>query len=371
MTVLALPLLMPWILYLDPMDHLRSGSAAYWTPGWPVVGAVVAAGVGAMFAGDRLVSALGGWGAVMAVTGAVLARTGGFDLGTEVLLAGLVLSGLGSAVAVGAGLESLRRRREFGGLRSVAALAAGLGSIALVVGTLALAGPGRAGLPEDALTGQFDFAATNTTTPTRVLLFGSASDLPGTARDIDGLGYRVFVPPYPASWEAYLNEDRLGDRALHSTLQDLADGRIRRGGAALAEFGIGWVAFTEPSPLESVFESQLDLVALRSLDFPVFRNESPVAIAADSAGQAWALEGTGFSASAPPVGPVILASNADFRWGPGDWIQADWANEVATSGTSIGFQPYGPRRLAAIGALGWALLLAAVAMSPRFRRSNP
>lgn len=367
-TVLAAPLLIPWILYLDPVDHLQSGAAAYWEPGWLLVGIVATSALGATVAGDRLVSAVAVWGASMAVVGALVARTGGFDFGEEVFLVGLLLSGFGVAVIAGAGLEALVRRKSVGGVRALASVGAGATALALIVGTMGLAGPGRAGLPQDALSGRFDFAIDSDATSVRVLMFGAADALPGTERTIDGLGYRVFVPPYPSMSEAYLGEDRLGDDALQATLDELANGRIRRGGDALSEFGIGWVAFAEPSPLESVFESQLDFVALRSLDFPVFRNESSVAVAQSADGQVWRSDGTGFIApDSGSSGAVTIAANADYRWGPGTWSQADWANQVATQGSSLSFEGHTPRRLAAIAALVWLLILSAAAIIPSLR----
>ncbi len=367
-TFLALPLLMPWLLYLDPLDFAQSGGAAYWEPAWPAVVALAAAAFGSVFGGDKTIATVGGWGALMAVTGALAARTGDFGMGEELMLAALILNGLGVAVAVGAALEAAARRRETGGWHSVAALVGGVGAAVLVLGTLALTGPGRAGLPEDELTGTFGFAAPPGVEPARVLLFGEASTLPGTSRQIDGLGYRVFVPPYPTSREAYLNDERLADEALHSLLQDLIDGRSRRAGAALAEFGVGWVAFTEPSPLEALFESQLDFVTLRSLDFPVFRNESTAAVASTGDGVVWHADGAGFVApEGESDGSVFVASNADFRWGPGEWSQSDWGNLVLTQDSEIRFASNGTRQLAAYGALLWLVALGAAFLAPRIR----
>ncbi len=370
-SVLALPLLVPWALYVDPIDLLENGSPAFWEPAWPAVAAVAATALGVVLAGDRTVSSVGAWGAVMAVLGAVAARSGDLGFGSEMLLAALVLNGLGVAVAAGAALEALTRRREFAGTHAAAALVAGAGALALIGGTLALAGPGRGGIPQDQLSGRFDFASPEGTAPSRILLFGAAGDLPGTSRDLDGFGYRVFVPPHPTSWEAHLNEERIGDRALQGVLEDIVAGRSRRAGAQLAAFGIGWVAFVEPSPLEQLFESQLDLVALRSLDFPVFRNEVAAAPAVASSGELWSPSGAGFaSPTGAAGGDVFVATNADFRWGPGEWSQSDWGNQISEAGAEVSFATYGPRRMAAIGALLWLLVLTAGLAAPRFGRSR-
>ncbi len=367
-TLLALPLLMPWLFYVDFAGLVDDGAAAYWEPAWPAVVALAAAALGAVLAGDRIVSAVGAWGAVMAVIGALVARAGDFGIGQEAMLAGLMLNGLGVAVAVGAALEAASRRAEVGGWRSITAAAGGLGAIAMILGTVVLAGPGRAGLPEDTLSGTFDFAAPPGAEPTRVLLFGEATTLPGTVREIDGLSYRVFVPPYPTSAESRLNDERLGDEALQALIRDLIDGRSRRAGSALAEFGIGWVAFTESSPLEALFESQLDLVTLRSLDFPVFRNEATAAVVLSENGSVWRSVGTRYVApDQGSSGAVFVAANADFRWGPGEWSQSDWGNLVSTQGSEIQFAPYGPRRWAAFGALLWLIALGIVFFGPRLR----
>lgn len=367
-TVLAIPFLLPWALYTDPIDFLKSGSPAYWNTSWMAVAAITVAALGGIFGGGKVMSSVAAWGAGMAAVGAVLSRSGDLGLGQETLLAGLVLNAFGVAIAAGAGLEVMARRKEYGGLKTLAALGAGLGALGLIIGTVVLAGPGRGGIPDDGLTGTFDFAAAPDAVANRVLLFGAADTLPGTSRDIDGIGYRVFIAPYPQSWEAFLNEERLGDDALRSVLTDLIDGRTRRAGAALSDFGIGWVAFTDASPLQAVFESQLDLVALRSLHFPVFRNESSAAVARSTDGVAWEPDGSGFRA--PPGaagGDVTIAANADFRWGPGEWSQSDWANSVAASGPEVFFAPYGPRRWLAIGAGLWLIVAAVAWWSPRLR----
>ncbi len=120
--------------------------------------------------------------------------------------------------------------------------------------------------------------------------------------------------------------------------------------------------------MEAVFESQLDLVALRSLDFPVFRNEAaaPIAVAAD--GSAWSPDGAGFVGAQGSSGPVYVAVNADYRWGPGEWSQANWANQVVTQGDAIDFEGHGPRRWAAIAALVWLIGLGVVVALPWYSR---
>jgi hypothetical protein len=201
---------------------------------------------------------------------------------------------------------------------------------------------------------RLSFAVGEERAPARVLVFGPESALPGTSRSLQGLGYRVFLPPAPENWEAYLNEPRLGDEALAAFLDEFVSGDVRRAGAPLAEFGIGWVAFLEESPLEGLFETQLDMVPVRSFDIPVFRNEVPAAVAAGADGAVWDAEGTGYSR--PPSAQSVavgLAVNADDRWGPGTWRQDDWGMRIIARTGSVDFSGHEPRRTMALGSLGW------------------
>ena len=350
---LAIPLLMPWVLYADLEGIFTSGSPAFWEPGW-MMAAAAAALLFSFLGGDRAVVALAGWGGVLAAAGALLARTGELGVGREAGQTGLVAASLGLAAVAGAALEAGARRREFGGLRGAAGVAAALAAVVLVGSSAAFAVSGRAGLPEDRYTGLLAFATVGEGPAARVLLFGPHDDLPGTSRDLQGLGYRLITPPHALSWDAYLNEPRLGDEALQGVLTDLLDGDVRRAGERLAAFGIGWVAFTEESPLEAVFEAQLDMVPLRGLEVSTFRNEVAAAVAVGSEGDAWQPEGTGFDRTEGGGGDTVhLAANADYRWGPGEWSQADWANEVETAGSEIRFAVNPARRYLAVGSAAW------------------
>jgi hypothetical protein len=356
--VIAAPLVAPWVLYADLPDFVAVGSPAFWDPGVIVAAAAAVVFLGVALAGGPVLSSIATWGGLVAAAGAVVARTGDLGAGVHVEAAGLAAASLGLAVVVGSGLEFGSRRKALRGWRSAAGHAAGAAGVLFVAATLLLAGPGRAGLPDDTLTGVYDFAASEDTSPGRILAFGP--DLPGTERTIEGLGYRVFDPPFPYSWEAYLNEPRLGDEALHGFLESLLEGRERRAGNALAEFGIAWVVFTEPSPLQRLLESQLDLFALRSLDFPVYRNEVPAAPAVEEDGTRWLADGTGYrSPDGRANGSLRIADNADYRWGPGAWEQVDWANQLSGAPAAVKFEAYTPRRLMAFGAGVWFLALVA------------
>jgi hypothetical protein len=285
-------------------------------------------------------------------------------------VAGQTAAALGIAVLTGAAIEAGSRRKGLIGRDVFGVVAGSVAAVGLVVSTLLVAGPGRAGLPADHLSDSLQFAVPQDGTPTRVLMFGTS--LPGTARSLEGLPYRVFVPPYPSSWEGRLNEPRLADEALQALLESLLDGQERRVGASLAEFGIGWVAFTESSPLEQLFEAQLDLVPLRSLDFPVFRNEVTTGLALTPDGSEWEQSGTGYRSGDGAAAPALtIASNADHRWGPGPWQQVDWWNEVTPATDAVRFQPYGPRRIMGIAAGGWLLLLGIGWVAGRFEERKP
>jgi len=370
--VLAVPLLMPWVLFTDLPGFLTAGSAAFWDPGWLVAGAVGIGAVGILIAGDRTMSALAGWGGLLALLGLLAARSGDLGGGREVEAAGIMAVSLGMAGVVGAAAGFGSRRQGIAGGRFVLGMAALTAAIGLVAATALVAAPGRAGLPRDQVGDTFTFAVAGDVLPSRILLFGPIETLPGESRQLEGLGYRVFDPPYPRSWEAYLHEPRLGDETLHAFLETLLDGEVRRAGVTLAEFGVGWVAFTEESQLQSVFEAQLDLVTLRSLDVPVYRNEVPAAASESADGIGWRRSGTGFvSVDGPGGTSVRVAQNADSRWGPGEWEQADWANvvQVPVGQDAVGFTGYGPRRTMGVGAAAWFGLLLMAATVGRWWRS--
>jgi hypothetical protein len=356
-TVAALPLLIPWILYTDLGDLVTGGAGAFWAPSPWILAAAGIAFVAALLSGRTGPVAVGGWGGALGATGLVVARLGSLGAGVDVEIAGDLAVALGLALVVGAALDVASHRRRLTGLGARAAIPGAVAAMFLVLATLLVAGPGRVGLPGDTLTGQFDFAIpADGSTPSRILLFGT--DVPGESRDLDGLPYRVIVPPYPTTLDAELNDPRLGDDALQAILLDLLDGRVRRVGDALAPFGIGWVAFTEDSPLQQLFDSQLDLVPLRSLDFPVYRNEVTAAVALAADDSAWAPWGTGFrSPDGSEASSVILADNADYRWGPGEWTQVDWHSRIDRPGSAISFRAYEPRRVMALGAGLWLLVL--------------
>jgi hypothetical protein len=132
------------------------------------------------------------------------------------------------------------------------------------------------------------------------------------------------------------------------------------------------VAFTERYPLTQLFEAQFDMVRLTSLSQPiVLLNDAPTAPAFAVDGTPWVGDGTSYRrpVGSPTASQVIVASNADHRWGPGAWTQDGWRNSISGSLTEVGFSGYAPRRFMAIGAGVWLLaLLFAVANGRRAER---
>ena len=366
----AAVLLMPWILYVDVRSLVTAGDPAFWSPPAVVTTLVAIAAVGTVIAADRAIGSVAGWGGLLAVLGVLVARLGDLGAGDDVLLAGQAAAAFGTAVIVGAALEVGSRRRGLAGLPSSIGLTAVGAAVVVVASTALVLGPGRAGLPEDDLSGRLAFAVPTTEPPARILMLGTG-DIPGTTRSLEGLPYRVLTPPHPDSWDARLAEPRLGDERLHDTLLEILDGGVRRAGERLAPFGIGWVVFTEPSPVEAILEAQLDLVALRSLDFPVFRNEVPARVAEGSDGVAWEPSGTGFAAPDGAQGSaVVVAVNGDDRWGPGTWSQQDWANRVETSSGKVDFEGHTPRLMMGVASGVWLVALVAIVVGGRRRRES-
>jgi hypothetical protein len=103
------------------------------------------------------------------------------------------------------------------------------------------------------------------------------------------------------------------------------------------------------------------MVPLRGLALPVFRNEVPATEAFGPGGTPWLRDGTGYTRPAGALsGPIYVAANADYRWGPGDWNQADWANQVDTAGTEVRFAGHAGRRSLALGSAAWLAVLVAL-----------
>ena len=142
----AVFLLMPWVLFTDFGDLFGGGTAAYWEPSIWMVGFIVVAGGGVILTGDRALGSLAGWGGLLVAVGALAARSGDFGGGAGAAAFGLAAVALGAAIVVGAALDAGMRRRVWGGSAAAGARTGMTAAMIVVVSTLILAGPGRAGL---------------------------------------------------------------------------------------------------------------------------------------------------------------------------------------------------------------------------------
>lgn len=328
--LLAVPFLFPWLAGTTLDRLLESGVAFDWLPSWWAAIPFVAAVGGAAVAGDERTSSLGLWGGVMALGGVLGSRVALAEAGREPAVAALVATALGSAVVVGAAVDSAGRLPEASLLRKGLAASALAGAVLLAAAASLVVVDGAVGLGEDRFVEQLDFAAAlqGPHGGDRILMVGPPETLPGDARRADGYGYRVVSAPLPSLPEAWLSAPRLGDLELDRTLQEFLSAGTLRPGAALAPFGIRWVVATGPNPIESAFAGQLDLRRLPlSPSYTVYSNEAaqPRAVAED--GTPWSWDAPDYRGPARAGSRVYLAENGDQRWGKG-WSQAGWANEV-------------------------------------------
>ncbi len=365
----ALPLLFPWLGVISAPEYVRAGEPAFWSPSPVWAAALGVAVLGAVVAGDRLLSGVAGWGGLVALAGAGAARSGDFGSGTEVELAGLVAAAVGSAVVAGAAIEVFRRLDVPGWRRTVA----GSGAAAAMVVAVAVVPfvlPGRAGLPDDRYRDLLEFTTASAAHPSRsrVLLIGSADSLPGEARSLDGTAYRVTSAPVPGLWEAHLGVERQADAALEGVLRTIVGGETARAGEALAGFGIEWVVFAEETVLDVFFAGQLDLLPLPGLDETAFVNDEVAVRAAASSGEPWDWIGPAYRGERAPGEAVRVAEAADQRWGPAGWAQAGWANEMSAATGEASFSGRPGMRNEALAALAYLALLVALAVAGAGRR---
>jgi VanZ family protein len=297
-------------------------------------------------------SQVAGWGGVMTAVGVLVARTGSYGPGRTVELAGTAVASLGSAVVCGVALEVITEMRLVTGWRRIVAGVGVVAAMALVVSTVLVFLPGRAGLPSDSLTGavRFTEVAEGNPSMSRFLLVGPPDTLPGASRVIEGAAYRVASAPMPALWEVDMPQAAGVDEALADALRGLITGDSFRAGADLAQFGIRWVIFTGDSPFQAVFASQLDMVPLQGLDLPTYVSDADGAVRlVPSTG--WDRDGTGYVGTAGASGRAFAADTANSRWTP-DWQPASWGNEMSTVDGTIGFAPIAARRSMGLVALG-------------------
>jgi hypothetical protein len=366
-TLLAIPLLLPWVAAADLEEYLRAGEA-FWEPGLVLAVVLAVAAVCGLVASPTKLALTTGWGGILAAGGVVVARSDAIGAGRNVEMAGLALASLGTAAIVGSLLETVARVDEIKGWRRFVTSIGSVAAVVVTASSLVVVLAGRAGLPGDHLTAPLRFAAsTEGSEANRILLVGPPQSLPGESRLVRGAGYRVVSAPRPEMWEVWLPDDQAGDAALEEALTSVIDGETFRAGEALAPFGIRWVIVVGETPFESVFGSQLDMAPLEGLELPTFANDAPGAgRAVTEAGDLWVKTPTGYAGTASS-GEVFIAETANDGWGPGPWEQVGWGNSVSAADGTASFDPIGDRRAQAAGAAGWGLLLLVIAWWGRRR----
>ena len=360
-TILAVSLLFPWLYRISVDQLLSHGESLYFNPSlWAIAGFAVATVFGLM-AGDRRTVGFIGWGGTLAVGGSWLARTAGLGVGREPTVAGYVAAAVGTAIVVGAAIDLSARFSDARLWRVIGGRGAALGGLIVAAGVVLLLPSGRLGLPEDRFGSQLEFAAARSLDhgADRILMVGAAGELPGESRAGTGFSYRVVSGTGPIFPEAWLGAPRQGDVALEEVLERIGAGLELRPGQSLASFGIRWIVFTGPNPLEVALESQLDLRQLPGLDYTTFESEVFGARAVGADGIPWTWERPDYVGAGTALGPVYVAENQDRRWGE-DWMASGWANEVVPSNGRITFGGDEPNRNWALAAAGVLAVLAAL-----------
>jgi hypothetical protein len=359
---LAVPALLPWLGAIDDVGFvLESGADFFWSPTIWIVAAVAVLGGVLMASAPAALYRLSAWGALLTASGALLARSGGLGWGTDPGTGGMVAAGLGMAILVGAGLEvGAQTFQTVGGGRYLR-MASAATSVALLVGTVTVALPGRLGFPSDGLTDILSF--TTEGGPSRALLIGAEDLMPGGGRELaESLRYRVVTTPEPSMLEAWPTAPRQGDRALETAVTAATSGSSFRLGQELAGFGIGWVVFLGDRDPPAALDAQLDLAPLALPEVRAFQVEAAGARAVDNEGTVWRASAGDFVGPAREL-TVRIADNADRRWGE-RWASDGWANLVTTDDGVIEFGPIGGLRRAALVSLLWlgGLVLGAAAL---------
>ena len=332
-SVLALPVLLPWLSGRGVSEVLGSGAPFHPDPSWWVAVPLLVAGAAATAVARGRPLSVAVTGVVIGSVGFLVARAGSLGAGQEATTAGLIAAAGGLALVVAGALDAPASLGVDVSLLRSAPAYAGMAAAILVGLTALIAAPaGRMGLPDDRF-GAFAFASSRAGShgADRVLLTGPPETLPGEHRVLpDGTPYRLIGGnlDYPQAW---LPEARLGDAVLEETLVGLIAGQELRPGELLARFGIRWVAATGPSPLADVLGAQLDMRPLAGLfvgeSGGVWENDVPAYRAVTDGGVAWSWVAPDY-AGRQLGGSVRIAENADHRWGPGAWQQDGWANRV-------------------------------------------
>ncbi|MYC84323.1 MAG: hypothetical protein F4X18_02250 [Acidimicrobiia bacterium] len=374
-SVLALPVLLPWLSGRGVTEVLGMGAPFHPDPSWWVAVPLLVAGVVATVVARGRPLSVVVTGMVIGSVGLLVARAGSLGAGQETTAAGLLAAAAGAALVVAGALDAPASLGiDVSLLRTVPAYAAMVAAILVGLTALIAAPAGRMGLPDDRF-GAFAFASSRAEAhgPDRVLLTGPAETMPGQYRVLpDGTPYRLIggILDYPQAW---LPEARLGDAVLEETLVGMIDGQELRPGELLAQFGIRWVAATGPSPLVDAMSGQLDMRPLAGLfvgeSGGVWENDMPAYRAATDQGEAWSWAAPDY-VGRQSGGSVRIAENADHRWGPGAWQQDGWANRVPAEAGVATFAGVDSFRFQARAAAVVVILLAGLSLVRARRRAG-
>ena len=373
-SVLAIPSLLPWLIAQDPVGLVASGVPLHVDPVWWVSIPVLVAGLAAVLSGLGRSTKLAMVGLIIGSVGLFAARAASLGAGRDVTVIGLLMAALGMALVVAGALDGPPTLVAAGFMRRVLAHV-GVAAAALVGLSALVALPaGRMGLPDDRFGGlAFAESRAQQHGPDRILLAGPGDTLPGEYRRLpDGSAYRLIggLLDYPQAW---LPQPLEGDTALEMALIGLGSEGDLRPGERLAGYGIGWVVLTGPSRLVGAMSTQLDLRPLGGLivgeSGGVWENEVEAYRAVTDLGVPWSWVAPDYKGRSYG-GTVRINENADPRWGPGEWEQTGWANQVS-AGSEVAFfsgvESY--RRLAQMAGV-WFAVLAVSSLGFRSTRSR-
>jgi hypothetical protein len=365
-TALALPVMAPWIVFID-LDYLfEAGRGFFWTPPTWTLAVFGVAVVVSVLGGSARTAAISGWGGLLVIAGAAAARTAEVGGGLEPAVAGLAVAAVGSAIVAGSAFDSLHQLDSHGTWRRIGVIPGVVAGLALAGTFIFVLADGALGFGPDQFSEPFAFTTARQADhgPDRVLVIGGEDGLPGDGRVAGDISYRLFQAPEPNLLEARLHPALDGDRALREVLAGLSEAGSLRPGEQLAPFGIRWIVFNEPSSLEDAFASKLDVKPLPLPEFDaVYENLvlSPVAVEFD--GQPWTRAGDAYVGLAAPR-RVRLAFNADAGWRP-EPAAADWAVTVSAADGRADFAPDGEKAAYAWIAGGLLLLMSVLAILGR------
>jgi hypothetical protein len=333
-----------WLLDLDRRLGI---TVSEW---WPILIAVAAIPITLIIGRTRR---LGFFGALIGLAGLLALRLPYGGPGVEE--AALVLASFGSAIVVAAALDqlSIEPRRLLATFSAAAILVVSVGTLL----------DGRLGMPAGDDNDRLSFASTlgGEEGPGRILRVSVDPGLiPGETRPGPGFWYRTVDGQGTTLDEVWLPDPGDGDRLLDQAIDRIASGAELRPGRLLSEFSIDWVVIEGPeSPLDSIFESQLDLIPTPlAPGSKVYENPGALPLAAAEDELIWSRRGAGFGGD-PDSGRVRITVNYSDGWEP-EPEMVGWLTTVAATEGIASFSGGGYLAIAPYVAAG--LLVAAVGL---------